>query len=40
MAVGSVFANAGSYLFQRWKANKAHTTIETPVNSLEHTKKY
>jgi len=34
MAVGAVLANAGSYLFQRWKANKGHTKIDTPKTSL------
>ena len=34
MAFGSVLANAGSFLFQRWKDNKGHTTIETPMSSL------
>jgi len=34
VAVGSVVANAGSYLFQRWKDNKGHSTIETPMNPL------
>ena len=34
MAVGSVLANAGSFLFQRWKMNKAHTKIDTPMTSL------
>ena len=33
-AVGAVLANAGSYLFQRWKANKGHTKIDTPMTSL------
>ena len=34
MAAGTVLANAGSFLFQRWKDNKGQTTIETPMSSI------
>ena len=34
IAVGSVLANGASYLFKQWKANKGHTKIDTPMNSI------
>ena len=34
MTVGSVIANPGSYFYQRWKANKGHSKIETSMTSI------